>query len=212
MGAGLKAGNYSISFDADNNAISITPRQLVVTANDAERYQGEANPAFSATFSGWAFDDDQQDLQGALAFTTPATTASAVGDYGVSPSGLSADNYVLEFNDGTLRVLAQEPVEPPVPDPENLADIDAAQQQVASVISSQLLPQGDGQPVSEVVNGLVELIAKGNEPVDGEGSVLAQVALSDGSANGGVLLPTLGNLLTRNQGIRLPAFNTEEEL
>ncbi|VXD00295.1 hypothetical protein PSEUDO9AZ_40202 [Pseudomonas sp. 9AZ] len=209
LGSGLKAGNYTISFDADNNAISITPRQLVVTANDAERYQGEANPAFSATFSGWAFDDDQQDLQGELAFTTPATTASAVGDYGVSPSGLSADNYVLEFNDGTLRVLAQEPVEQPDPGTGNVSGVEAAQQQVASVISSQLLTsRGDEQQV----NDLAEMLAQGSERWAGDDRVPAQAALSDGSAGGGVLLSTLGNLLSRNQGLRLPTFNTEEEL
>ncbi|WP_344302967.1 MBG domain-containing protein, partial [Nocardioides bigeumensis] len=43
-------------------------------------------------------------LGGTLGFTTAATAWSNVGSYGVTPVGLTSDNYVIQFVDGSLDI------------------------------------------------------------------------------------------------------------
>lgn len=86
--------------------ITVTPALLLVTANPTNRVYGSANPAFTATITGFFTGDDESDLLGALAFTTLAETNSPVGQYTITPSGLSATNYNIAFADGTLNVTA----------------------------------------------------------------------------------------------------------
>src|SRR5207248_691761 len=44
-------------------------------------------------------------LGGTLGFSTPATASSNVGSYAITPSGLTATNYMLTFVNGTLAVM-----------------------------------------------------------------------------------------------------------
>src|SRR5207302_11224531 len=43
-------------------------------------------------------------LGGTLSFSTSATTASVVGPYSVTPSGLTSTNYAISFHAGTLTI------------------------------------------------------------------------------------------------------------
>ena len=56
------------------------------------------------TYATFVPGDTPASLAGTLAFTTTATTASAVGDYDVTPSGLTSANYDITFVKGTLTV------------------------------------------------------------------------------------------------------------
>ena len=102
--AGAADLNYSITFS--NALLSVTPAALFVTANNTNRAYGETNPIFTATITGFVNGDDESDLLGALAFTTLAETNSPVGQYTITPAGLSATNYTIAFADGTLNVTA----------------------------------------------------------------------------------------------------------
>jgi hypothetical protein len=82
----------------------VTPAPLTVTANDASRVVGQPNPTFTAGFSGFVNGDTPADLAGTLALGTPATAASPVGTYPVTPSGLSSLNYTITFAAGTLTI------------------------------------------------------------------------------------------------------------
>ena len=99
---GQSAPNYHIQFVS--GSLTVAPAPLVVQADDASRAYGQTNPAFTATLSGLANDEDITALVGTLAFTTPAQTDSPVGSYPIEPSGLSATNYSLVFSNGTLNV------------------------------------------------------------------------------------------------------------
>jgi hypothetical protein len=83
---------------------TITPAPLTVTANNATRTYGQANPAFTAGYSGFVFGQGPGVLGGTLTFSTPATAASPVGSYPVSPGGLTSGNYAITFASGTLTV------------------------------------------------------------------------------------------------------------
>ena len=101
--SGQSAPNYTIQYM--NGTLSVTPAQLLVTADDKSRAYGQTNPVFTATLSGFVNGESSNVLGGALAFTTAADTNSPVGTYPIEVSGLSATNYSVIFSNGTLSVL-----------------------------------------------------------------------------------------------------------
>src|SRR5690606_15822215 len=65
---------------------------------------GSPFPSFSATFAGFVPGEDETMLAGALAFATSATSASPVGVYPITPSGLTSINYAISFLPGSLTI------------------------------------------------------------------------------------------------------------
>jgi hypothetical protein len=113
--SGLSAGSHTItarytgdaSFSASTSAgltQTVNAAPLTVTANDASRVFGQADPAFGVSYSGFVNGDGPGSLGGTLSFTTPATAASPVGTYAITPGGLTSTNYAITFADGTLIV------------------------------------------------------------------------------------------------------------
>ena len=100
--SGLSSQNYTIKFV--NGALEVTKAALTVTANDASKFLGAPNPAFSVTYSGFVLGQGAGVLGGTLSFATPATQSSPAGSYPVTPSGLTSNNYAVTFKDGVLRV------------------------------------------------------------------------------------------------------------
>jgi streptogramin lyase len=92
-------------FTFANGTLTVTPAPLTVTDTDTTKTYGQPNPPFSASYSGFVKGDSPASLGGTLTFTTPATTASPVGTYPVTPGGLSSGNYALSFVSGTLTVI-----------------------------------------------------------------------------------------------------------
>jgi filamentous hemagglutinin family protein len=101
-GTDLAAANYVLT--VTDGVLTIDPAALTVTAEDAARLYGAANPAFTASFDGFVLGQGVDDLGGALSFATPATAASPVGTYAITPSGLTSGNYAISFVDGALAV------------------------------------------------------------------------------------------------------------
>jgi hypothetical protein len=99
---GLSSANYAIVFAA--GSLTINKAALTVTANNAVKILGAANPAFTASYSGFVLGQGPGVLGGALAFATPATAASSVGSYPVMPGGLVSPNYEITFAGGTLVI------------------------------------------------------------------------------------------------------------
>jgi hypothetical protein len=86
---------------------------LIVTAPDATRVQGDANPAFTPTYAGFAYGDTTASLTTQATCTTTATTGSPVGAYPITCSGAVSANYSISYVPGTLNVVAAT-VEPTV--------------------------------------------------------------------------------------------------
>lgn len=100
--SGITDGNYHITYV--DGTLAVTPADLTITADNANRTYGANNPEFTAAMSGFVNGDTADDLAGDLAFATSASSGSSVGDYGVSPSGLASGNYDITWVDGTLTV------------------------------------------------------------------------------------------------------------
>ncbi len=80
---------------------------LTVTATDASRIYGAANPAFTSTITGFVNGESQGSVvTGAPSLTTTATTASAPGTYPITAAlgTLAATNYTFTFVNGTFTV------------------------------------------------------------------------------------------------------------
>ena len=93
-------GNYTISFTG--NSLTITPAALTVTAEPKSKIYGATDPAFTATFAGFVNSETAAVLGGALGFSR--APGEAVGDYLITPSGLTSANYNISFNAGTLNI------------------------------------------------------------------------------------------------------------
>jgi filamentous hemagglutinin family protein len=99
--SGASAANYSITYVG--GTLTINPAALVISANDASRTYGAANPVFTATYQGLVNGDTASVVSG-LTFSTDATTSTGIGGYRISLSGASAANYTIRYVDGTLTV------------------------------------------------------------------------------------------------------------
>ncbi len=100
--SGLTSGNYAITYV--DGALTVDKAALTVTATDASRTYGAANPTLGATYAGFVLGQDASVLGGSLGLTTAATQSSNVGAYAINASGLTSGNYAITHVDGTLTV------------------------------------------------------------------------------------------------------------
>jgi hypothetical protein len=102
----LSATNYI--FNPVNGTLTINPATLIVTANNASRAYGAADPVYTATYSGFIGSDSTNVISGAPAFATTADVHSGVNGspYPISPTlgTLSASNYTFAFVSGHLTI------------------------------------------------------------------------------------------------------------
>jgi hypothetical protein len=97
-------GSASSAASSGTVEISVARAPLSVTAADASRPYGAANPAFTAGYAGFVNGEGPSALGGTLAFATSATATSPAGSYAITPSGLTSSNYAITFADGLLTV------------------------------------------------------------------------------------------------------------
>jgi hypothetical protein len=113
---GLTAGNYVLSF-VDGN-LTINKAHLTVTADDAHRLVGQANPVFTATLSGFVNNESlgSAGVGGSAVLSTKADAATPASKLPitVAQGSLAARNYDFTvFQDGNLTIKEQ--VVPPPP-------------------------------------------------------------------------------------------------
>jgi YVTN family beta-propeller protein len=82
----------------------VNPAPLTVTANNLTIQYGQANPMFTASYSGFVNGDNPGVLSGVLSCVSSAMPSSPVGTYAINCSGLSSPNYLITNVPGTLTV------------------------------------------------------------------------------------------------------------
>jgi CSLREA domain-containing protein len=97
---GNNGNNYAVT-TVQNTTGVITATVLNITANNATKVYGAANPAFTGTVSGGLAGGSFTE-----SFTTTATTSSPVGSYAIVPSvtGATEADYTQTITNGTLMV------------------------------------------------------------------------------------------------------------
>jgi len=113
--AGENIGNYAIAQNTisagTNYIITYTPadlvitrKALVITADNKTKTFGAANPALTASYSGFVGTESSAVLTSPVVLSTTATTASGAGNYPITASGAVAANYSITYVAGTLTV------------------------------------------------------------------------------------------------------------
>jgi hypothetical protein len=99
--SGLAAANYT--FTTINGTLAITQAPLTITANDASRNFGVANPAFTGVIAGLLNTDVIT-----ATYDSPATPSSGVGTYPIIPTPVGVAsvlaNYAITLTNGVLTV------------------------------------------------------------------------------------------------------------
>ncbi|WP_290877839.1 S-layer family protein, partial [Aquabacterium sp.] len=108
-GSGLTAtnGNYTFTQSAGNTtALTINPATLTVTANNASKtYDGLSySGGNGVSYSGFVNGETSSIVGGSASYGGSSQGASNAGSYAITPSGLSASNYTLNYVDGTLTI------------------------------------------------------------------------------------------------------------
>ncbi|HZS08141.1 MAG TPA: MBG domain-containing protein, partial [Blastocatellia bacterium] len=98
----LGSANYNFVF-ADGT-LTVAPVALTIKADNKSKAYGAALPAFTATYTGFVNGDTESVLGGTLNLTTTATASSDAGAYPITPGGVTAANYTINFANGTLTV------------------------------------------------------------------------------------------------------------
>jgi subtilisin-like proprotein convertase family protein len=96
---GTTLGNYTIT--TVNGTLTIGAAPLTVTANNATRVFGAANPAFDGAITGIKNSDAIT-----ATYATTANASSAVGTYAIvpTPAGSRLGNYSVTVNNGVLTI------------------------------------------------------------------------------------------------------------
>lgn len=110
VGAGVADITASQASDGFYPAASVThtltvnKAALTITADDKLKFEGQANPALTATYTGFVLSETPAVLLTPAVLTTTAVLASAPGTYPITVTGATSGNYDIVFTNGVLTV------------------------------------------------------------------------------------------------------------
>ena len=112
-GLTLTGGNYTLAQSAgSSSALTITPAPLTYASSGASRTYGSANPVFTGSVNGLVLGQTLASVAtGTPSFTSSATSASNVGVYAITGSGLTLDtgDYTLTQAGGNSSAFSIAP-------------------------------------------------------------------------------------------------------
>ena len=94
--------NYTITFQ--KGSLTVNKKALTITADNKEKYQGLALPAFTASYNGFVNGETSAVLTTQPAFSTIANAMSPQGNYPIEVNGATAANYTITQVNGVLTV------------------------------------------------------------------------------------------------------------
>ena len=104
---GTDAGNYEVDLSDFMDYATISPKTLTVTAKDKDIDYGDYPTNNGVTYTGF-INGENENVQGVLGgeldFDYNYTVGDPVGDYTITPKGLSSNNYDIEYVSGILTV------------------------------------------------------------------------------------------------------------
>ena len=101
---GLNNRNYKLPATGLEQSFEIAKIPLTVTAKNATIVYGDEPSNAGVVFSGFIGEDNEKSLNGSLIYSYDYKQYGDVGEYTITPSGLTADNYEIEFVAGKLSV------------------------------------------------------------------------------------------------------------
>jgi len=107
---GLTSSNYNITFVKGN--MVVTPKALIITANNQSMPFGGPLPKLTASYSGFVNGDSSSSLTTQPKLSTTATTTSPPGTYPITVSGAVDPNYAITYFSGTLTIGRAPAIQP----------------------------------------------------------------------------------------------------
>ncbi|MFZ4525347.1 MAG: MBG domain-containing protein [Chlorobium sp.] len=103
LGSGSKAGNYNITFVADNNAFSVTQRPITISASALNKTYGDSDPTL--TWSAEAQSSGRGLLPGD-SFSGELSRADGenVSNYAIAQNTLNNSNYAINYTGANLTI------------------------------------------------------------------------------------------------------------
>ena len=101
VGKGDYAGERTVTF-------SIAPAPLTITAQPTSITYGDELANINVEYSGFVNGETESSLSGTLSWESNYTQYDDVGEYIITPQGLSSNNYAISYVDATLTVLPKE--------------------------------------------------------------------------------------------------------
>ncbi len=100
-----QAGNDGY-FPAANvtRTLTVNKAPLTIRVRDTTKVQGQVNPTFTITYTGFVLGETVTNLTTAPQVNTTATTNSAPGYYALTPQGAASANYNFTYTDGRLTI------------------------------------------------------------------------------------------------------------
>ena len=105
---GLNNKNYKLPATGLEQSFEIAKIPLTVTAKNATIVYGDEPSNAGVEYSGFVVTDNEKSLNGSLVYNYDYKQYGDVGEYTITPSGLTADNYEIEFVAGKLSVEPKE--------------------------------------------------------------------------------------------------------
>ena len=103
LGSGTKAGNYAVTFAADNNAFSINQRPVIISADAKSKIYGESDPTL--TWQANSFGSGRGLIAGdSFSGSLERTPGENEGAYAINQGTLGNSNYKISFNDANLTI------------------------------------------------------------------------------------------------------------
>lgn len=101
-----QAGNaFTAPATPVNRTLTVQKAILNIRADNKSRNEGDTDPTFTVTYSGFVNNEDAGVLATAPTVTTTANMLSVAGHYSLLPQGAASDNYTLQYQAGTLTIL-----------------------------------------------------------------------------------------------------------
>ncbi|MFQ6603859.1 MBG domain-containing protein, partial [Flavobacterium sp. C3NV] len=94
--------NYAINYI--DGTLTVTTATLTITADNQTKTYGSANPALTASYSGFVNGDTAASFTTLPTISTTEVTGSNVGTYPITASGAVNPNYTISYFNGTLTV------------------------------------------------------------------------------------------------------------
>ena len=88
--------------------LTVNKAALTITADNKTKFQGQVNPALTITYTSFVLGETAAVLLTPVIITTTAVTASPAGNYPITVSGATSNNYAITFVNGTLTVQPQQ--------------------------------------------------------------------------------------------------------
>ena len=108
VASGAVSDKYEISYIP--GTLTITKAPLIISAGNYTKKQGDAMPAFKASYAGFKNGENESVLTKQPVFSCEANEASAPAEYAVTISGADAENYEISYEQGHLTVVEADAV------------------------------------------------------------------------------------------------------